>query len=74
MNRLNFLLCVTLVWSNASHANKISDFYEIENIKAPDLLIERYGDSGGGQGTQADGLDFMPDGRLVVCFLSLIHI
>ena len=53
-----------------SYAAKITDFYEIENIQAPELLVQRYGNSKGGQGTQADGLDFMPDGRLVACFVG----
>ena len=70
MNRFAFLLCLSVAWVNFSHANKITDFYEIENVSPPELLLQRYGNSRGGQGTQADGLDFMPDGRLVACFVG----
>lgn len=44
----------------------LTDFYEIESIEAPALLMERYGE----RGTQADGLDFLPDGRLAACFVG----
>jgi sugar lactone lactonase YvrE len=70
MNRFALLLSLSLVWTKVSQANKIRDFYEIENVQLPDLLIQRYGNSQGGQGRQADGLDFMPDGRLVACFVG----
>lgn len=70
MNRFAFLLCLSVAWVNFSHANKITDFYEIENVSPPELLLQRYGNSRGGQGTQANGLDFMPDGRLVACFVG----
>ena len=50
MNRFAFLLCIALAWGNASHANKITDFYEIENVSPPELLLQRYGNSRGGQG------------------------
>ena len=68
MSRYFILLCLSLACGNFLHATKITDFYEIENVQAPELLVQRYGSSKGGQGTQADGLDFMPDGRLVACF------
>ena len=70
MNRFAFLLCLSIAWGNVSQANKITDFYEIESVSPPELLLRRYGNSKGGQGTQADGLDFMPDGRLVACFVG----
>ena len=70
MNRFAFSLCLSLAWVNDSQANKITDFYEIENVSPPELLRQRYGSSRGGPGTQADGLDFMPDGRLVACFVG----
>jgi len=66
MNKYAFLLCICLAWGNATHASKITDFYEIETVSPPSLLIERYGKAG----TQTDGLDFMPDGRLVACFVG----
>ena len=70
MNRFAFLLCLSLAWGNVSQANKITDFYEIESVSPPELLLRRYGNSKGGQGTQADGLDFMPYGRLVACLVG----
>ena len=70
MSRYFVLLCLSLACGNFLHAAKITDFYEIENVQAPELLVQRYGSSKGGQGTQADGLDFMPDGRLVACFVG----
>jgi glucose/arabinose dehydrogenase len=66
MNKYLILLCIFLAWGKATYANKISDFYQIETVPPPSLLIERYGKGG----TQTDGLDFMPDGRLVACFVG----
>ena len=70
MSRYFVLLCLSLACGNFLHAAKITDFYETDNVRAPELLVQRYGSSKGGQGTQADGLDFMPDGRLVACFVG----
>jgi glucose/arabinose dehydrogenase len=45
---------------------KVTDYYSIENVVPPKLLVDRYGKNG----IQTDGLDFMPDGRLVACFVG----
>ena len=66
MNKYVVLLFIFWAWGNATYASKITDFYEIETVSPPRLLIERYGKGG----TQTDGLDFMPDGRLVACFVG----
>ncbi|SVE01132.1 uncharacterized protein METZ01_LOCUS453986, partial [marine metagenome] len=44
----------------------MTDYYELGKIEPPKLLLERYGT----KGTQTDGLSFMPDGRLVTCFVG----
>ena len=41
-------------------------YYSLDKVEPPKLLLERYGI----KGTQTDGLSFMPDGRLVVCFVG----
>ena len=45
---------------------KVTDYYLLENVQTPKLLVDRYGKNG----SQTDGLDFMPDGRLVACFVG----
>lgn len=45
---------------------KVTDYYFLENVQTPKLLEDRYGKNG----SQTDGLDFMPDGRLVACFVG----
>ena len=64
----NRLLCsfLLMAWAHALGAAKITEYYKIEGVAPPSLLVERYGKSG----TQTDGLDFMPDGRLVACFVG----
>ena len=66
MNRtiLAFLFAVSSVPSLVKA--KITDYYELGAIEPPKLLLERYGK----KGTQNDGLSFMPDGRLVACFVG----
>ena len=63
-------VCSFVFWLSlgclSTQGAKITDFYDIETITPPCLLMERYGKAG----TQADGLDFMPDGRLVACFVG----
>ena len=47
-------------------AAKVTDYYSIQQVAPPKLLLDRYGQNG----AQTDGLDFMPDGRLVACFVG----
>ena len=55
MSRYFVLLCLSLACGNFLHAAKITDFYEIENVQAPELLVQRYGSSKGGQGRRQMG-------------------
>ena len=43
----------------------IDDYYELENVPLPEALS-----MASKNGTQVDGLDFFPDGRLAVCFVD----
>jgi len=43
----------------------IDDYYELENVPLPGALS-----MASKSGTQVDGLDFFPDGRLAVCFVD----
>ncbi|MFP6899425.1 MAG: hypothetical protein VCA36_00690, partial [Opitutales bacterium] len=63
------LPCTLLVFSLLGQlpaAAKVTDYYSIQKVAPPKLLLDRYGQNG----VQTDGLDFMPDGRLVACFVG----
>jgi glucose/arabinose dehydrogenase len=66
MKRLYLALLAACAFSPLSLAAKVTDYYSIKAIPTPKLLRDRHGPNG----TQTDGLDFMPDGRLVACFVG----
>ena len=66
MIRPSFILLAFSVFGHLLLAAKVTDYYSIQQVAPPKLLLDRYGQNG----TQADGLDFMPDGRLVACFVG----
>ncbi|MBG30994.1 MAG: hypothetical protein CMI31_13505 [Opitutae bacterium] len=58
---------ITALCLIGSHTGaKVTNYYALENVQTPKLLVDRYGKNG----SQTDGLDFMPDGRLVACFVG----
>ena len=66
MNRFLATVSLALLAYGTNSEAKVTDYYVLENIPPPKLLLERHGQNG----TQTDGLDFMPDGRLVACFVA----
>jgi len=66
MIRFTAILLALHVLGHFLASAKVTDYYLLENVAMPKLLLDRYGKNG----TQTDGLDFMPDGRLVACFVG----
>ena len=66
MKRTFSLLLLHFAICHSSSLAKVTDYYALANVPTPKLLLDRYGKNG----TQTDGLDFMPDGRLVACFVA----
>jgi len=64
MTRQAVIMALCLIGSQTGA--KVTDYYSLENVHTPKLLVDRYGKNG----SQTDGLDFMPDGRLVACFVG----
>ena len=64
MTRQAVIMALCLIGSQTGA--KVTDYYSLENVQTPKLLLDRYGKNG----SQTDGLDFMPDGRLVACFVG----
>ena len=66
MTRAFTIALLSFGFCQISGITKVTDYYTLANIPSPKLLLDRHGKNG----TQTDGLDFMPDGRLVVCFVA----